>query len=225
MDLLRTRTWVTEHPFSATYRIAMLSLTPLIAGWGRLRVRGLEHLPRQGGVILAGNHDSHWDPVAVGVAARSHRPISALAKASMWQRFGLRQILNGMRQIPIHRGVGDTAALRTAVERLQDGACIGVFPEGTLSHGETLRARCGVGRLRESIPEATVIAFAVEGTVDLVRFPKRPKITVTFFRPAADSTSFAATPADFAEQLMAEVRSLAPPVPAGRKPALRGGTA
>lgn len=211
-----------EHQFTTTYRFAMGLLHPIVGRWGRMRVNGIEHLPLRGGVILAGNHDSHWDPVAVGMATRTHRPISALAKASMWKRPGLRHVLEGMRQIPIQRGAGDAAALAAAVERLRAGGCIGVFPEGTLSHGAKLRARSGVGRLRQAVPEATVVAFAVQGTVDLVRFPKRPRIVVTFFRPrVADAPVM--DPEAFAQQLMTEVRALAPAVPAGRSGALAAG--
>lgn len=219
------RAGLAEDQFTVTYRAAMALLAPVIVAWGRLGVHGLEHLPHRGAVILAGSHDSHWDPVAVRVAARSHRPISALAKASMWQRFGLRRVLDGMRQIPIQRGVGDSAALSTAAERLRRGACIGMFPEGTLSRGYMLRARSGVGRLRQAAPEATAVAFAVRGTVDIVRFPKRPKITVMFFPPAAGAADHDVAPGDFAERLMTEVRAAAPAVAAGRSRATRASLA
>src|SRR5208282_2359740 len=51
-----------------TYAVAMAACWPIVSRWGRLDVSGLEHLPADGPVLLAGNHDSYWDPVAVGVA-------------------------------------------------------------------------------------------------------------------------------------------------------------
>ena len=53
----------------------MAVCTPWAAWWGRMEVEGLEALPRSGPVLLAGNHDSNMDPVAIGVAARKHRQI------------------------------------------------------------------------------------------------------------------------------------------------------
>src|SRR5690349_10623419 len=64
---------------SRTYRVIIALATPIVFRWGRLTVMGLEHVPAVGALILAGNHDSHWDPIVVGVAARSRRQICALA--------------------------------------------------------------------------------------------------------------------------------------------------
>ena len=52
---------------------------------GRLQVEGLEALPATGPVLLVGNHDSQWDPIMVGLAARRRRQILALAKSSLWE--------------------------------------------------------------------------------------------------------------------------------------------
>ena len=117
----------------------MALCAPWAGWWGRLQVDGLEALPRSGPVLLAGNHDSNMDPVAVGVAARGHRQVRALAKSSLWKVRGLGPILDGMGQIPIDRGAGDAHALDRAVESLRAGACIGIFPEGTRSLGRELR--------------------------------------------------------------------------------------
>src|SRR5205823_4722050 len=135
----RVREVVTE-PISRTYRVAMAVCTPIVGWWGRLEVSGLERLPASGPVLLAGNHDSYWDPVTVGIAALRRRQIRALAKSSMWKIRGLDRVLDGMGQIPIDRGAGDERALDRAISELRGGACIGVFPEGTRSLGRELRA-------------------------------------------------------------------------------------
>ena len=133
---------------------------------------------------MAGNHDSYWDPLTVGAAALPRRQILALAKSSLWKIRGAGHVLNGMGQIPIDRGKGDQAALGRAIEELRSGGCIGIFPEGTRSLGRELRARSGIGRLAEAVPEARIVCVAVSGTVDIARFPKRPRIRVRFFVPA-----------------------------------------
>ena len=208
-----------EHePLSRTYRFAMTVNAPTIRWWGRLEVVGLDELPVGVPLLICGNHDSHWDPVAIGVAGRSRRQICALAKASMWKRPGLRHILDGMGQIPIERGAGDVGALDRATEILRDGACIGIFPEGTLSRGKPLRARSGIGRLAANVPEAEVVCVAVTGTVDLARGPfTRPRIRVEFFRPAGGGLQEGESQKAFAQRLLDEVRAKAPVVAAGRK--------
>lgn len=206
-----------SEPMTRTYRFAMGACAPLIRAWGRLETRGVELLPTSGPVVLVGNHDSHWDPVAIGVAARSRRQIRALAKASLWDNKVLAPILDGMGQVPIHRGAGDADALETAIVQLRGGACIGVFPEGTISRGKTLRARSGVGRLALDVPEATLVCVAVTGTVDIVRFPRRPRMTAEFFLPESGQIDPTEDPTALSARCLAEIRAKAPIAVGGRK--------
>jgi 1-acyl-sn-glycerol-3-phosphate acyltransferase len=194
----------------------MVVCTPIVRWWGRLEVFGLEHLPASGPVLLAGNHDSYWDPVAVGISALRRRQIRALAKSSMWKIRGLDRVLDGMGQIPIDRGAGDARALDRAISELRAGACIGVFPEGTRSLGRELRARSGFGRLAAAVPEARVVCCTVVGTTDITSFPKRPRIAVRFFTPAGGGLVNGETPGELSARLLAEIRAQAPIVSAKR---------
>ncbi len=196
---------------------AVMALARPVALWGRLRVEGLETLPASGPLLVVGNHDSHWDPVMVGIAAVRRRQIRALAKAELWDVRGLGPVLDGMGQVPINRGSGDKEALARAIETLRSGACIGVFPEGTRSRGKALRARSGVGRLALEVPEAHVTLVAVEGTSDLTGFPFRPRIRVRFFDPAGGQPRPEEDPAELSARLLAELRALVPPSISYRK--------
>ena len=199
-----------------TYRVAMAVNLP-VAAWGRLDVSGVETLPASGPLLVVGNHDSHWDPVMIGIAARKRRMIRALAKSQLWDVKGLAPVLNGMGQIPIVRGAGDAQALANAIEALRGGSCIGVFPEGTRSKGKVMRARSGVGRLALEVPEAHVSCVAVSGTTDLTGFPKRPRIKVRFFDPAGGQPRPDEDPADLSARLLAEIRAISPPTISYRK--------
>jgi 1-acyl-sn-glycerol-3-phosphate acyltransferase len=201
-----------------TYRFAMAVLSPIVRGWGRLDVSGLEHLPADGPVLLAGNHDSYWDPVAVGIAGLPRRQVQALAKSSLWKP-GLGKILDGMGQIPIERGQGDAHAMDRAIAELRAGACIGIFPEGTRSKGKELRARSGFGRLAAEVPEAPVVCVAITGTTDIPRFPRRPRVSVRFFTPSGGGLQPGEDAAALGARLLAEIRAVAPITAAGRKPA------
>jgi 1-acyl-sn-glycerol-3-phosphate acyltransferase len=200
------------------YRFALAVFTPLIRWWGRLEVSGLEHLPESGALLLAGNHDSYWDPVAVGIAGLPVRQVKALAKSTLWKNPIVGKALDGMGQIPIDRGAGDARALERAIEELRSGSCIGVFPEGTRSRGRVLRARSGFGRLAQAVPEAQVAVGTVEGTVDVLRFPKRPRIRVRFFTPEGGGLQEGESAGEFSARLLAEIRGYAPIAQAGRRP-------
>jgi 1-acyl-sn-glycerol-3-phosphate acyltransferase len=199
-----------------TYRIAMAVNLP-VARWARLEVSGLDAMPASGPMLVVGNHDSHWDPVMIGVAARKRRQIRALAKSQLWDVRGLAPVLNGMGQIPIVRGAGDAQALSNAVTALREGSCVGVFPEGTRSKGKVMRARSGVGRLALDVPEAHVTCVAVTGTADLTGFPKRPRIKVHFFDPEGGQPQADEDPGELSARLLAEIRALAPPALSYRK--------
>ena len=188
----------------------MAVFSPVVRWWGRLEVSGLEALPESGPILLAGNHDSYWDPIAIGIAGQPRRQIRALAKSTLWKNAALGKALDGMGQIPIDRGKGDVHALDRAIEELRGGRCIGVFPEGTRTRGRTLRARSGFGRLAEQVPEAEIVCCTVEGTIDVGKFPKRPRIKVHFFKPAQGGMREGESPAELSVRLLEEIRARVP---------------
>jgi len=205
------------EPLTPMYRTALGLCVPIVRLWGRLDVEGVEHIPLEGPLVITGNHDSYWDPVVIGIAAIKRRQIRALSKSQLWKIKGLSWVLNGMGQIPVVRGAGASEALARAIEELRDGSCIGIFPEGTRSLGRELRPRSGLGRLKAAVPEAVIVPVAVEGTTDIPRFPKRPRLRVRFLAPA-DGLQPGESPADLTVRVLASIRELAPITPAGRKP-------
>jgi 1-acyl-sn-glycerol-3-phosphate acyltransferase len=203
------------------YDLAAWLMRPA-AWWGRLRVEGLDAVPPDGPLLVVPNHDSQWDPILIGLAIKPRRRLRFLARADLWRIPGLGPILSGIGQIPIRRGAGDAGALGRAVDALDEGEAICVFPEGRLSWGERLRARSGVARLAQACPRARIVLCAVEGTTDYVRFPRRPCVKVTFFRPAAGEPRPGEEAPVLSARLLDEVRDRVLPTAAGRR-ALVGG--
>jgi 1-acyl-sn-glycerol-3-phosphate acyltransferase len=197
------------------YKVISRLLLPT-AWWARLRVTGAEHLPAEGPVLLVPNHDSQWDPIAIGVAVRRRRALHFLARADLWKIPGLGPILYAIGQIPIERGARDSAALAKAIEALRAGRAVCIFPEGRLSRGESLRARTGIARLWDGCPEAEVVLCSIAGTTDYVRFPRRPRVSVDLFPPAGGQPRPGENHAQLAERLLAELRARVPPTLAGR---------
>jgi 1-acyl-sn-glycerol-3-phosphate acyltransferase len=206
-----------RESISRTYRFALSVCRPVVGLWGRLEVVGLEHVPATGPVLVASNHDSYWDPVAVGIAAIGLRQIRALSKSTLWNVKGLDRVLDGMGQIPVVRGTSDTDALERAISELRSGACVGIFPEGTRSLGRPLRARSGIGRLAAAVPEARIVCASIEGTTDIPRFPRRPRVRVSFFEPSGGQMRPEEDPTELAVRVVDELRSRAPVTAAGRK--------
>jgi 1-acyl-sn-glycerol-3-phosphate acyltransferase len=206
-----------REQITRTYRFALGICKPTVRWWGRLEVEGLEHVPPSGPLIVASNHDSYWDPVVVGIAAIRLRQIRALSKSSLWKVKGLDKVLDGMGQIPVVRGTSDTDALDRAITELRGGACVGIFPEGTRSLGTKLRARSGVGRLAAAVPEAKIVLAAVSGTTDITRFPRRPRLKVTFTEPSGGQMRPGEDPVDLAARCVVHLRTLAPISIAGRR--------
>jgi 1-acyl-sn-glycerol-3-phosphate acyltransferase len=199
------------------YRVVLAVGAPIMNRWSRMEVRGLDCLPREGPVLVVADHDSYWDPIAIAVAARGVRQIRALAKSTLWKTRITALFMDGMGHIPVERGVSNEDAMTTAVDELRKGTCIGIFPEGTRSLGRELRARSGVGRLAEAVPEATVVGVRTNGSVDVVRLPTRPAITVEFFRPAGGQLQPGESAAEFSDRLLAELRDGAPREIPGRR--------
>ena len=200
------------------YRGVMIASWPEVVWWGRVRVTDVGLLPLEGPVLVVGDHDSYWDTVATGIAAMPRRQIRALAKSSMWDNKLLGAVLSAMGQIPIERGSGDVGALDRAIEELRNGACIGIYPEGTRSLGRVLRGRSGVGYLARAVPDATIIGVACNGTAAMSCFPRdRPHVRVEFFEFDRPAIAPDESPRQYSTRLLAQLRVRAPIEVAGRK--------
>ena len=117
----------------------------------------------------------------MGVALRSTAPAAVPGAGepvddSRGRAVLLGPVLDGLGQIPIRRGSGDSGALGRRWSRCCAGDALGVFPEGRLTWGVPIRARSGVGLLAAWCPDARIVLCTIEGTTDYVRFPKRPKV-------------------------------------------------
>ena len=199
------------------YRYVIRVAGPIMNRWSRMTVTGLEHLPPTGPVIVAGDHDSYWDTLAIAVAAGPVRQIRALAKSTLFEKPLIGPLMNEMGHVPIVRGASNAEIMKLASDLLAQGACLGIFPEATRSLGQVLRARSGVGWLARSVPDATVVGVRTNGSTDVVRFPTRPRVSVEFFRPRDGQLQPDEKPLAFAKRLLAELREGAPPEIPGRK--------
>ena len=203
------------------YTIGKLTVgNAMMIGW-RPHVEGLEHIPRTGGAVFAGNHLSVADELFLGSVVPRH--LAFWAKSEYFDGTGARgwltrSLLNGLGAIRVERGGGRAAltAFDGAIPVLRSGDAVAVYPEGTRSpDGRLYRGRTGAARLAVAAG-VPLVPVGVLGT-DKVQpigqpYPKpfRGKVTIRFGKPietagrADDRTSLRA----LTDELMAEIQKL-----------------
>jgi glycerol-3-phosphate dehydrogenase (NAD(P)+) len=143
------------------YWLTRAVLQPAILLYFRLARTGRGHIP-DGAVLLAANHRSFLDPFLVGLCLR--RPVYFVAKRELFEKRLTAWFLCSLGAFPIRRGESDEEAMTTALELLERGEAVVIFPEGTrVRTGPPGPAKRGVGRLAlES--GAPVVPVAVAGS-------------------------------------------------------------
>ena len=139
----------------------------------RLEVIGDEHfaaIPDDQGILLCSNHVSSYDPPAVGCACP--RELSFMAKAELFKIPLFKQLITKLNAFPIKRGESDRASLRTAIQILNQGKTLIMFPEGHRTKDGTIgEAKPGAGFLALRT-NAVIMPVAVIGSYQLFRKTK-----------------------------------------------------
>ena len=144
--------------YSAAWFLARSALGAL----SRWEVRGREHVPRDGGVLIASNHVSFWDPPLVGAALT--REMYFLAKEELFATPLLGPLIRSVNSIPIRRGVADLSGLARAITVVKEGGALLVFPEGSrMRDGELHPARPGVGMMAVHA-DAPIVPCCITGS-------------------------------------------------------------
>lgn len=167
------------------YQLLRLFLRIILKLLFNFRVSGLQNLPRNKKIILAGNHTSVIDGVAVACAYPERvyfLAAESVFKAGFWGWCARR-----LKYIPVKRGGLNKDAIRQAVRILKSGYSIGIFPEGKISADDTLDAgKAGVAVIAR-IAQANIVPFAIEGAHEAwplpKKYPRRFPIEVRFHQP------------------------------------------
>src|SRR3954452_19475504 len=114
----------------------------------RIEIDGADHIPTEGGAVLASNHVSYLDFIFCGLAAQpSKRLVRFMAKQSVFRHKVSGPLMRGMKHIPVDREAG-AASFAEAEAALRRGEVVGVFPEATISESFTVKDRkSGAARL------------------------------------------------------------------------------
>jgi 1-acyl-sn-glycerol-3-phosphate acyltransferase len=131
----------------------------------RFVMTGTEHVPREGGVLLAYNHIGYVDFVYGGLAANpSGRLVRFMAKRELFDHRYVGPLMRSLHHIEVDRGEG-LQSFRTAVDYLRQGEAVGIFPEATISRAMELKEfKTGAVRLaaEAGVPLVPVIMWGTQ---------------------------------------------------------------
>ena len=142
------------------YRFAAVISRPILHGLYRLRSKGTENVPATGGLVLACNHLSSFDPWPLGMPLWPTRWLRFMAKAELYWWL-LRLVLDHAGAFKVRRGLGDRQAVETAIRLAREGHVVVMFPEGT-------RRSKGLVKKHQPRPRSGAARIALEAGVPLV---------------------------------------------------------
>ncbi|MGH3443968.1 MAG: lysophospholipid acyltransferase family protein [Nocardioidaceae bacterium] len=171
---------IRERPGWA-YALCIVVLEPLLRLFTRRRWIDGDKIPAEGGCVLAANHISHLDPVTFAHYAYGYGRLARfLAKAEVFTVPVIGPVVAGTGQIPVSRQSTDAShAFQAAVRAVQEGECVVVYPEGTITRepdlwpmtGKTGAARIALSAGVPVIPVAQWGAHRI-----LAPYTKTPKL-------------------------------------------------
>ncbi|HEV7677387.1 MAG TPA: lysophospholipid acyltransferase family protein [Candidatus Dormibacteraeota bacterium] len=153
---------------------------------GALHVRGLEKVPKRGPVLVVGNHIATVDPPLTGSRIK-RLDVYYMAKSEYFRLRRQRWLFKGYNAFPVVRHTADRNALKQALQVLERGHVLMMYPEGTRSADHTLhRAYAGAGFLARK-SGAPIVPVAVWGSEDVLpkgaSWPKHEHVFIQFGEP------------------------------------------
>jgi 1-acyl-sn-glycerol-3-phosphate acyltransferase len=214
-----------DGSYSTTWRaISRIILRPTIRALMKHEWQGQENFPPDGGMIVAVNHLSYADVLAVSlfVDGTGRYPVF-LAKSTLFKIKVLGPIIGKLGQLPVYRGQSDAAlVLRDAEQGVRDGACVVFYPEGTVTRDPAMWpmvAKTGVARLAlaTGAPVIPVAHWGAQAILPYGSFKPHviPRRRVRLIAgPPVDLSEFAGQPLDpptlraATDKIMADVAGL-----------------
>jgi 1-acyl-sn-glycerol-3-phosphate acyltransferase len=179
---------------------AVATVKPTLTLWTRRNWSGMEHIPAYGGVILAVNHLSEFDPLVLAhFVYDAGRWPQFLAKSSLFKNKLFGWVLRAARQIPVYRGTADAVrSLEAAIAAVKAGDAVVIYPEGTTPKDGDFwpqRGKTGIARLAlaTGAPVVPIITWGPQRVFD----PRgKGKLRV---RPRSPVTVVAGPPVDLSK--------------------------
>lgn len=194
--ILVTKTWV--------YHTCSFGARVYCSLWHRLRVEGVENIPREGGAVLAANHQSFVDILMLGGYVPRHVAFVARDTLANWAWLGYTMRQCGA--MLVKRGTSDRKALRAMTQHLELGDTVAIFPEGTRTNDGRLLEFKGGALLAARMAKVPIVPVGIRGAIEAwprgrsIPYPK--KIGLRFGPPIDSSLP------DAQERLVASVQAM-----------------
>ena len=157
----------------------------------RLELHGTQHIPREGGLIIAPNHQTYADPPLVTIPVR--RPVYYMAWSRLFDIPVFSGLIRRLRAFPVDIDSRDARATREAVRLLQAGEALMIFPEGErTTDGHVQRFKAGAFRLAVSLGVPVLPVTIVGGFRAWPpgrALPRPAPITITYHTPLVADAS------------------------------------
>lgn len=167
------------------YRLTRALMNAWYLPYFRRRVRGAQHLPRTGGVLIAANHQSFLDIPLIAIAAPRH--VSFVARRSLANSRGLAYVMRQCGAVLVEPGKSNRGALREIAAHLEAGDCVAIFPEGTRTPDGLLQDFKAGALIAARSAKVPIVPCAIRGTFDAWGkgrgFPRPRRIEVEFCPP------------------------------------------
>jgi 1-acyl-sn-glycerol-3-phosphate acyltransferase len=166
-------------PVLDVFRPAVHALSRAYFG---LHLRGVEHIPVEGGLVIVPNHQTYADPPLVTIPVR--RPVHYMAWSRLFDVPVFSGVIRLLRAFPVDIDARDARATREAVRLLRRGAALMIFPEGERTRdGRVQRFKLGAFRLAVSL-DVPVLPVTIAGGNESWPpgrvLPRRGRITITY---------------------------------------------
>lgn len=151
------------------YRIARGPLAGFFHLFYRPTIIGKENIPKEGRIILAGNHTNFLDCFIVGCATK--RCVHFMAKAEL-MKGALKPLFRGLGIVPVNRASNSSgkAAMETAEKLLESGKLLAIFPEGTINRTDDVMMPFKGGAVKiASDADTRIVPFAITGEYKMFR--------------------------------------------------------
>lgn len=142
----------------------------------RYQVVGKENIPKEGPIIICGNHKSFLDPQLIMIT--TGRYTRFLAKEELAKNKALAFLGKMFDVILVKKDSKEVIALKESLKTLKNGECLALFPEGTrngLAKGEDVKDGAAFFAVRSGAP---VIPCGIKGGEKGNR-----KVTITYGEP------------------------------------------
>ncbi len=110
------------------YRVAKWIVRPIFFFIYRIKLIGKENLKHEGKMILIANHVSGKDPIIMHLIMK--QKIYYMSKKELFKNPFVSWLVRWLGAFPVDRGKGDLGAIKTALQVLDEGKTMGIFPEG-----------------------------------------------------------------------------------------------